>query len=67
MIKSSLVLDFNYENVEMKTVKNLVNLTRKNTITVKFVNVPMGMYIVPIFLSTVISSIITALQFNNII
>lgn len=67
MIKLSLVSDFNYENVEMKTVKNLVNLTRKNTITVKFANVPMGMYIVPIFLSTVISSIITALQFNNII
>lgn len=48
-------------------MKNLLKLTMKNMVTVEFANVSIGMYIIPMFLSTTVSYVITALQFNNLI
>lgn len=50
-----------------KTVRNLLNLIARNTVTVEFSNASMGMYLIPVILSSTVSNIITALQFNNII
>lgn len=55
------------ENPKLKTIKNVLNLTMINTVTVEFGGVSIGMYLMPFFFSITISNVIMVLQFNNVI
>lgn len=52
---------------DIKEIKNLLTLTKKSEIKIQFANLPLGMYLIPMYLSITSAYVIIALQFNNII
>lgn len=52
---------------EIKTIMNYLTLSKTIAVEVKFANIGLGMYLIPLFLSTTVNYVIIGLQFNNII
>lgn len=52
---------------EIKAVKSLLTLIKTGEIRIVIASLTLGMYLIPMFLSTTMCYVIIALQFNNVI